>query len=120
MPRCVLAGLVLWAAVVGAAVAGPFEDGVAAFERGDHLEAVRSWRVIAEQGDRDGQYNMGVMYAVGNGVPQDYVLAHMWFNLAAAQGDADAAKERVKLARRMTPDQVAEAQRMAREWRPSQ
>lgn len=119
MPRRVLAGLVLLVVLAGAAVAGPFEDGVSAFDRGDHSEAVRSWRVIAEKGDADAQYNLGVMYAVGNGVPQDYVLAHMWFNLAAAQGDADAAKVRVAITRRMTQEQVAEAQRMAREWRPA-
>ena len=119
MPRRVLAGLVLLVVLAGTAVAGPFEDGVSAFERGDHREAARSWRVIAEKGDADAQYNLGVMHAVGNGVPQDYVLAHMWFNLAAAQGDGDAARTRVAIARRMTPDQVAEAQRMAREWRPA-
>jgi uncharacterized protein len=54
----------------------------------------------------------------GNGVLQDYVLAHMWLNLAAAQGDKDAAKQRDELAAKMTPDQIAEAQRLARKWEP--
>ena len=72
----------------------------------------------AEQGDADAQLNLGVMYANGKGVPQDFILAHMWFNLAAAQGDARARKNSDKVASRMTPDQLSEAQRLAREWKP--
>ncbi len=61
------------------------------------------------------------MYAEGKGVLQDYVTAHMWFNLSAsrateAEGRDSAAKNRDELAAKMTPDQIAEAQRMAREW----
>ena len=48
-----------------------------------------------------------------------YVLAHMWFNLAAAQGDKQAAADRDAIAAKMTPDQIAEAQRMARDWKPA-
>ena len=61
------------------------------------------------------------MYAQGVGVPQDHVLAHMWFNLSAAQGDdpQQAGKYRDSMAGKMTPDQLAEAQRLAREWKPS-
>jgi hypothetical protein len=58
------------------------------------------------------------MYDNGNGVPQDYVQAHMWFNLAGVQGDEDATKKRDIVAAKMTPDQIAEAQRLAREWKP--
>ena len=54
------------------------------------------------------------------GVPQDYVLAHLWFNLAAAQGDANAVDNRDIAASKMTRDQLAEAQRLARDWKPSQ
>ena len=56
------------------------------------------------------------MYADGAGVPQDNVLASIWFNLAAAQGNEDGQKGRDLVASQMTPDQIAEAQRMAREW----
>jgi len=67
------------------------------------------------------QSNMGTMYKFGWGVPQDYVIAHMWFNLSAAQGcmlsDFSAA-ERDDLASKMTPAQIAEAQKLAREWKP--
>ena len=59
------------------------------------------------------------MYDQGQGVPQDYIQAHMWFNLAGASGDADGIKERDAIAGKMTPDQIAEAQRLAREWKPT-
>jgi TPR repeat protein len=57
------------------------------------------------------------MYMNGQGVPQDLVQAHMWFNLAAAGGYADAQKSRDSVAAKMTPAQIAEAQRLASEWR---
>ena len=59
------------------------------------------------------------MYAEGRGVPQDFVSAHMWFNLAAAQGEKNAAEYREKVADGMTPAQTAEAQKLAREWKPT-
>ena len=63
------------------------------------------------------------MYYVGEGVPQDYVEAHMWFNLAASRAsDAEVRKEmavfRDHVAAKMTPAQIAEAQRLASEWVP--
>ncbi len=58
------------------------------------------------------------MYYNSQGVVQDYVQAHMWFNLAGAQGDKQAAKNRDIVAKRMTPAQIAEAQRRAGKWRP--
>jgi len=64
------------------------------------------------------EFKLGVIYTNGDGVPQDYVEAHKWFNLAAATGYKDAIKERGIVARKMTPAQIAEAQRLAREWKP--
>ena len=81
----------------------------------DYAEALKWYRLSAEQGNALAQRNLGLMYANG-GVPLDYVQAHMWLNLAAAQGWGDAAKDRDIIAKRMTPAQIAEAQRMAREW----
>src|SRR5215468_7497674 len=79
----------------------------------------------AEQGDATAQYNLAVLYDTGRGVLQDYVLAHKWYNLAAshyatweADIGASAARSRDRLTTRMTPAQVAEAQKMAREWAP--
>ncbi len=69
------------------------------------------------------QLMIGTMYLYGQGVPQDYVQAHMWFNLAASRfapgSDRDAAiTGREEIAALMTPAQIAEAQRLAREWKP--
>ncbi len=150
-----VAGFVSIVMLASVAVAGPFEDGVAAYDSGDYATAVQLWRPLAEQGHggaqtslgtmyargqgvpqdyaeavkwlrraaeqglATAQSNLGVMYAEGNGVPQDFVLAHMWFNLAATQGDENAKKKRDIIASHMTPDQIAKAQRLAREWKPA-
>ncbi len=89
----------------------------------DDAEAVRWYRRAAEQDDAATQVALGVMYGKGHGVPQDYVQAHMWFNLSAAGlppgKDLDSAAEnRDNVAKLMTPAQIAEAQRLAGEWRP--
>jgi TPR repeat protein len=60
--------------------------------------------------------NLGLMYAQGYGVLQDFVQAHKWYNLSAAYGEGRAAEARDALAKQMTPTQIAEAQRQAREW----
>lgn len=83
----------------------------------DYAQALKSTRLVADQGFAFGQYQLGTMYAKGQGVPQNFVLAHMWLNLAAAQGYADAVSYRERVAAQMTPDQIAEAQRLAREWK---
>src|SRR4029077_17306277 len=86
-------------------------------QRNDHQAAY--WlRLAAENGLSSAQNNLGVRYSFGRGVPQDYVLAHMWFNLAAAQGYVAAHGNRDRLAAMMAPAQIAEAQRLAREWKP--
>jgi TPR repeat protein len=84
----------------------------------DFKEAVRWYRLAAEQGEARAQSNLGLMYAKGEGVSQDYELAHMWFNLAAVQGEKIAADLRDSLAKKMTPAQIAEAQKLASEWKP--
>jgi TPR repeat protein len=56
------------------------------------------------------------MYNKGQNVPQDYIQAHMWFNLAAAQGNETGRKNRDLVAKQMTPADISEAQRLAREW----
>ena len=84
----------------------------------DYQLALKWHRRAAEQGDAHGQFSLGVMYALGKGVPQDYVLAHKWYNLAAAQGEKDAAEYRDSLATEMTPSQISEAQKLAREFKP--
>ncbi len=81
-------------------------------------EAVKWFRLAADQKKAHAQSWLGYMYENGKGVSQDYVLALMWLNLAVAQGDADSAKRVEKLEKEMTPEQIAEAQRLAREWIP--
>ena len=86
----------------------------------DDAEAVRWFRLAADQGDVGAQYNLGLMYGNGRGVPQDDVQAHMWFNLAASRMTGEdreiAVRSRDRVADGLTPEQIAEAQRLAREW----
>jgi len=69
-----------------AAVAGPFEEADFAYDRQDYATALQIWRPLADQGNARAQYNLGVAYAAGNGVPQDYVQAVSWWRKAAEQG----------------------------------
>ncbi|MCP4009137.1 MAG: sel1 repeat family protein, partial [Proteobacteria bacterium] len=96
-----------------------FSDAMSAFEAGRYVTAAREFRRLAQQGDADAQFMLGYAYALGEGVLQDYVQAHMWFNLAAAAGKSEARGSRSGVERKMTPLQIAEAQRLAREWRPT-
>lgn len=84
--------LVLFVCAATPVSAGPFEDGRAAYDRGDYATALRLWRPLAEQGNPGAQYNLGGMYAssrgVSQGVPHDFVLAYKWFSLAASRAPA--------------------------------
>jgi TPR repeat protein len=155
-----LAGGLLALALIGTAIAGPFEDGLVANRRQDYAEALRLWGQLADQGNARAQFSIGQMYYIGQGVPrdntkadgwyrkaadqgfdyaqfnlgvayedgglgvpQDYALAYMWFNLASSPAtNTDlrqmAVENRDKVAAKMTPAQIAGAQRMAREWKP--
>ena len=79
----------------------------------DYAEAMRWYRLAADQGHAVGQGGLGVMYANGRGVPQDYVVAHMWYNLAGAQSSSAARATLVKgrdaVEAKMTSEQIAEA-----------
>jgi len=111
-----LAAIILVLSLATPVAAGPYEDATAAIERGDHATAARLLRPLADKGVAYAQTLLGFMYANGEGVPQDYVRAYMWFNLSAAQGNPPAAKDRDDIAKRMTHAQIAEAQKLAREW----
>jgi TPR repeat protein len=146
-----------------AAFAGPYEDGIAAFRRGDFGTAAQLWKPLAdngkaeaqndlgslyvhgagvkrddveavrqdlaaalmwyrrgaEQGNADAQFNLAGMYYRGKGVSQDFTLAYMWVSLAAAKGDAEFIKNRDLIAAKMTPAQLAEGQRLVRDWKPT-
>jgi TPR repeat protein len=113
----VAAAIILVLGFAATAAAGPLEDADAALKRRDYATAVRLNRPLAEQGNANAQYNLGTFYDNGLGVPQDKVRAYMWFSLSAAQGREGAAALRDLIARRMTPAQIAEAQKLAREWK---
>lgn len=107
------------------AVAGPLEDGRTAHDKGDYVTALRLWLPLAEQGNAVAQYNVGGMYGSARGVPRDYVQADKWFSLTASRASASqndlralAIKGRDLVATRMTPAEVAEAQRLARDFKP--
>ena len=92
----------------------------------NYAEAMSWYTKAAESGDASAQNNLGSMYATGKAVTRDLVQAHKWYTLAAAHFPPDEAAFRDKavrnadtIAARMTPEQIAEAQRLAREWRPS-
>jgi len=93
----------------------------------DYPAAMEWFRKAADQGEAHAQYALGDMYEEGKGVPKNYVRAHMWYNLAAStyasspyyESERESAEKlRDLLARKMTPAQIAEAQRLAREWKP--
>lgn len=85
----------------------------------DYAEAARWLRLAAAQRDADAQYNLGFMCAIGRGAPKDFVQGHVWLNLAALQGNQMATGNRDHVSAAMTPDQIAEARRLAREWKPT-
>ena len=92
-------------------------------ERTEAQQTLDELRALADQGDAEAQFNLGVMYGTGRGVSQDYVEAHIWSNLAAAQSSGglrdQAVRNRDIFAELLTADQIAEAQRRAREWTPT-
>ena len=97
-------------------VAGMYYNGQSV--QRDYAEAANWVRKAAEQGYAPAQAHLGIMYWNGQGVPQHAILADMWLNLAAAH-EPDAVGERDQAASQMTRDEIAEAQRLGREWRPT-
>ena len=91
--------------------------------KGNLREALMWYRRAADQGDVDSEVCLGIAYAEGLGVPQDYVEAHKWFNLASSHStysdiSVSINERRDALANKMTTAQVAEAQKLARDWKP--
>ena len=88
----------------------------------DYAEAVKWYRKAADQGNAGAQFKLAFSYADGEGVLQDYIQAHMWFNLSASRASVEDRKvysdSRDRMAAKMTTAQIAEAQRLAREWKP--
>ena len=82
--------LALALALSAPVLAADFVAGLEAYKRGDYATALTEWRPLAEQGDAAAQFNLGLLYQTGWGVPQDYAEAVKWYQLAAVQGYASA------------------------------
>ena len=82
----------------------------------NYQEAMKWYRLSAEQGTSMAQSYLGDMYANGQGVPQDYTQAMMWYLIAKANDSTLPDQNLRQLESQTTPAQIAEAQRMAREW----
>lgn len=141
-------GALMTLGFAGGALAGPLEDADAALMRGDFAAALGFLRPLAEQNDTDAQISLGNMYFEGNGVPLNTAEAVRWYTLAADRGNANAqmtlgflyqygdavpqdyvqAYKWFALAgyavyvdsvrAKMNPAQIAEAQKLASEWKP--
>jgi TPR repeat protein len=113
--QMIFGGLVVAAQILGiaGAVAGPWEDGMAAYNRGDYVPAIRLFRPLAEQGNAKAQNVLGVMCRKGEGVARNSVHAFLWFNRAAARGDARAKAELRDVSQTMTAEELSQAREMA-------
>jgi len=113
--RMLIGGLVIAAQIVisMAAMAGPWEDGMAAYTRGDYVPAIRVFRALAEQGNAKAQTVLGLMYRKGEGVSRNSVRAFVWLSRAAARGDGRAKSELRGLSQDMTPAELSHAREVA-------
>ncbi len=128
-PKTTFAGLALIAALCAGFTLGltapawaGWDEAAAAYQRGDYATAIRELRPLAEQGHARAQYSLGIMYDNGQGVPQDYAQAHMWVNVAASRFPPGKFRDRAvnyrdDVAKRMTPAQISEAEKLVREWK---
>ena len=113
--QMIVGGLIAAAQILGiaGAVAGPWEDGMASYNRGDYVPAIRLLRPLAEQGNAKAQSVLGVMYRRGEGVARSSVRAFIWLSRAAARGDARAKVELRDVSQTMTPEELSQAREMA-------
>jgi TPR repeat protein len=110
-----IGGVMLSAQILGGAstLAGPWEDGMASYNRGDYTPAIRLFRPLAQAGNAKAQHLLGVMYHRGQGVARNTVRAMAWFSVAAKHGDREAQASISEVSKTMTPDEIAEARDMA-------
>ena len=112
--RMTAGAMMLAAQILGSAVAvaGPWEDGMAAYNRGDYVPAVKVFRAMAEQGNAKAQGVLGVMYRRGEGVARNSVRAFVWLSRAASHGDVRAKAELREVSQTMTPEELSKARDM--------
>ena len=99
----------------GVSLSADYQKGLDAANRGDFATALREWKPLAEQRNAVAQKDLSVMYAFGKGVPKDYVYAHMWGILAAANGNELGGILRDDYERKMTPADISAAKKISGE-----
>ncbi len=109
---------VLISMLISAVSWADFDSAMVSYEGKDYAAASSEFKKLAAASDADAQYMLGYLYATGKGVLKDYTEAHKWFNLAASYGNNDAVKARAGVERHMTREQIAAAQKQARDWTP--
>ena len=114
-----MAAVLALALIAAQPVRADYEAGQRAWDAGQPAEALAQWQATADGGDPQAMLALGRLYEKGLGAPQNYVLAHMWFNLAASRGEVATLAERDAVAAKMTPQQIATAQERASSWRPA-
>ena len=113
-----ICGAVILALVCITPVGAEYEAGQRAWDAGQRDAAIAEWQTGADAGETKSMLALGRLYLQGLGVPQNYIQAHMWFNLAASRGEAAAMTERDALAAKLTPEVLTEAQNLALAWQP--
>jgi len=111
----IIAAALLSLTLPSSVAAQDFDRGVSAYNDGDYPTALREFRLAAEQGAALAQYNLGLMYNNGQGVPQNDAEAARLYRLAAAKGGEGAASARDRAAGRLTREQIARAQQLSAE-----
>jgi TPR repeat protein len=111
MKRLLIAAGLLAMPLTGA-LAGPWEDGMAAYNRGDYVPTIQLVRPLAQQGNAKAQGLIGAMYRRGQGVAKSPKLAVMWLSLASARGDTKARTELHEVSQSMTQEELAQAHEM--------
>lgn len=114
MYRIFLLLIVFW--VIPVAASADYQTGRDAYDNQDYGTAFENWTTMADSGDAQSQFALAQLYEQGLGVPQNFIRAHIFYNLAGSKGIADAREAREALAAKMSLDQIAEAQRLALEW----
>lgn len=90
-----------------------FDEGFDAYKKGNYAAALKEFKKAAEKGEASAQFNLGNMYGKGEGVPQDYKIAYILFNIAASKGDDSAVINRDIVLSKLTPAARMEAQRIS-------
>ena len=95
---------------------GTFNHAFDSFVAGSYDRAFKGFAKLSSRGSFVSQYHLGLMYLKGMGALQDYCYAHLWFNIASSQGHNKARIQLEKITGKMTIQQIAKAQKLARAW----